>query len=856
MPKISTSIELYDNFSNALYDIIGAVQIATSAMQDLTNDMNTNVDTSAFDNVQASVDKATMSVRRLDEALNNISQPKIPTPSPVNETVAVNWQSEKVPTFTNTGIERFRQEVQSTNLMLNQLGDTQTSIIQQAQSMDIFSPTAIKDINQMFARIDAIKVRIQAIENNPINIGTDKANNELEQLRSSLNRAIQEQQHLNIAVEQMDISKANEAYLRLSNTIGNTERYIRDNTTAQGEFNSVIEQGQANANGLVGAIKGAVLAYASIQTVKAVAGLSDNITSMTARLNLMNDGLQTTEELQNMIFASAERSRGSYLATADAVSKLGLMAGNAFNSSAEIIAFSEQLNKQFTIAGTSAEGIDAAMLQLTQAMGSGILRGEEYNSVLEQAPNIIQAIADYMNVPKGQLKDMAAEGMITAEIVKNAMFAAAEETNRQFESMPMTFSQAWQSFENRSIKIFEPVLKQLNRLVNNDGFEKTVNGIMTALSILAVTALITFNVLASIGGFVADNWSIIAPIIYLVAAALSVYYGRLALLWALEKTRFAFQKVQKGIEIALAIAAYGLATARGVEASATASATVAQLGLNAAMYACPITWIIAGIAVIIAIFYVAVAIVNKFAGTSVSATGLIAGAFGWLGATIANTFIGLQNLIAAFVNFFANVFLHPILSVKMAFLDLMTFITNIVRHAVGLIESLINLIPGVEVDLTSKIEAQISWMQNERQATLEQGQYKEYMKPLEYRDPNEAFNRWYDKGADFTAGKNVDVATPDVGQYSLDAITNSVGTIAENTSQTADNTAMTDEDLKYMRDIAEQEVINRYTTAEINVDMSGMQNTVNNNGDLDGFMSGLTDAVNEAAESMAEGTHE
>lgn len=735
MPKISTSIELYDNFSNSLYNIIGAVQTATLAMQDLANDMSTDVDTSAFDNARASLDKATMSVRRFEESLNNISDTGTPT-------VAV-------------------------------------------------------------------------------------------------------------AAE-----KANIDYQKLNNTVNQTDEHIRANVAAQENFNDKIELGAHKADSLMETIKKAVLAYGTFQTVKNIINLSDDITSMTARLNLMNDGLQTTEELQNMIFASAERSRGSYLATADAVSKLGLMAGDAFNSSAEIIAFSEQLNKQFTIAGTSAEGIDAAMLQLTQAMGSGILRGEEFNSVLEQAPNIIQAIADYMNVPKGQLKDMAAEGMITAEIVKNAMFAAAEETNRQFESMPMTFSQAWQSFENRSIKIFEPVLKQLNRLVNNDGFEKSIDGIMTALSVLATIALITFNVLASMGGFVADNWSIIAPIIYLVAGALSVYYGRLALLWALEKARFVFQKTQKGVEIALAIAAYGLATARGVEASATATATAAQLGLNAAMYACPITWIVAGIAAIVAILYVGVAIVNKFAGTSISATGLIAGAFAWLGTSIINTFIGLQNIIAAFVNFFANVFTHPILSVKMAFLDLMMFIANIVRHAISLIESLINIIPGVEVDLTSKIDAQISWMQNERQATLEQGQYKEYMKPLEYRDQSEAFNRWYDKGANFAAGKTIDVITPDMGQYNLDAITNGIGTIAENTSQTADNTAMTDEDLKYMRDIAEQEVINRYTTAEINVDMSGMQNTVNNNGDLDGFMSGLTDAVNEAAESMAEGTHE
>ena len=276
----------------------------------------------------------------------------------------------------------------------------------------------------MQSRLQAIQQRIQTIESNPLNMGTDTANAELEQLRGQLDQAVQEQQNLNRAVDNMDVQAANEAYLRLSQTIGNTERYIRDNVDEQGRFNREIEEGTNEANELMQTIKGAVAAYATIQTLSAALNLSDQLTSTTARLNLMNDGLQTTQDLQNMIYLSAERARGSYQATADAVSKLGLMAGDAFSSSEEIIAFMEQVNKQFTIAGTEAAGIDAAMLQLTQAMGSGVLRGEEYNSILEQAPNIIQAIADYMEVPKGQLKDMAAEGQITAEIVKAAMFAA------------------------------------------------------------------------------------------------------------------------------------------------------------------------------------------------------------------------------------------------------------------------------------------------------------------------------------------------------------------------------------------------------------------------------------------------
>lgn len=260
--------------------------------------------------------------------------------------------------------------------MLNTLNQTQSRIAETAAQTDLFPANAIADMNNMQSRLQAIQQRIQTIESNPLNMGTDTANAELEQLRGQLDQAVQEQQNLNRAVDNMDVQAANEAYLRLSQTVGNTERYIRDNVDEQGRFNREIEEGTNEANELMQTIKGAVAAYATIQTLSAALNLSDQLTSTTARLNLMNDGLQTTQDLQNMIYLSAERARGSYQATADAVSKLGLMAGDAFSSSEEIIAFMEQVNKQFTIAGTEAAGIDAAMLQLTQAMGSGVLRGE------------------------------------------------------------------------------------------------------------------------------------------------------------------------------------------------------------------------------------------------------------------------------------------------------------------------------------------------------------------------------------------------------------------------------------------------------------------------------------------------
>ncbi len=402
MGGIRTAIELQDNFTGILYHVIDSVNLGLSAMEDLQGAMDSPVDGSAFQAARDSINQATMSVQELVAAMDRVDPSEIAP--------AVSWQSPALDVFDGSGIGRFRQEVQSTDAMLERLCGTQDAIARQAYNTSIFPPEAFQDLNRMAVRIDSIRGRIQQIEGNPMNMGTDAANAELEMLRGQLGQALREQQNLSRAMDDMDVHAANESYLRLNQVIGDTERHIRDNVDEQGRLNQEIEAGTDRANGLMGAIRGAVAAYATLHTLSNAMGLSDQLVSTTARLDMMNDGLQTTQELQDMIFLSAERARGSYQATADAVSKLGLMAGDAFSSSEETIAFMEQVNKQFRIAGTEAAGIDAAMLQLTQAMGSGVLRGEEYNSILEQAPNIIQAIADYLEVPKGELKDMAAEG--------------------------------------------------------------------------------------------------------------------------------------------------------------------------------------------------------------------------------------------------------------------------------------------------------------------------------------------------------------------------------------------------------------------------------------------------------------
>lgn len=896
MATIRTAIELQDNFTSVLYQVINSVNLGLSAMEDLHQTMNSPVDTASIEAARDSINQATIAVQQLDAAMQGIETPETQTPTaPQNSApvvlpvqpdvpdplvdqpepvrVPVQWQSDNLEVFTGSGVERFEQEVQSANNMLNTLNQTQSRIAETAAQTDLFPANAIADMNNMQSRLQAIQQRIQTIESNPLNMGTDTANAELEQLRGQLDQAVQEQQNLNRAVDNMDVQAANEAYLRLSQTVGNTERYIRDNVDEQGRFNREIEEGTNEANELMQTIKGAVAAYATIQTLSAALNLSDQLTSTTARLNLMNDGLQTTQDLQNMIYLSAERARGSYQATADAVSKLGLMAGDAFSSSEEIIAFMEQVNKQFTIAGTEAAGIDAAMLQLTQAMGSGVLRGEEYNSILEQAPNIIQAIADYMEVPKGQLKDMAAEGLITADIVKAAMFAAADDTNAKFEQMPKTFSQIWTSFQNTALMAFQPVLQRMNEIANSEAFQGFVNNAIEALSMVAGIALEIFDFLVGVAEIVGENWSWLSPIIYGVAGALAVYYG-----WLL---------LTKGAEMAMAAVHGIVAVAKGIMAAATMlvtgatwAETTAQYGLNAAMYACPIVWIIILIIALIALFYAAVAAVNKFAGTSVSATGIICRAFMVALAFIGNIFVALwnlvvdvfvliYNLVATVANFIGNVFTDPIGAVCRLFFDLADTVLGILQALASAIDAIFgsNLAGSVQgwrdslggwVDETFGKGDEVMAKMNADDMKLGRFEYGAAW------DAGYSFGEGIDESiANFDPSSLFDTNVPGADDYAnlsdygsgIGGIGSGVDDIAGNTGKIADGMEITEEDLKYLRDIAEQEAVNRFTTAEITIEQTN-HNTVSGKMDLDGIVSGLTDAANEAVDRIAEGVHE
>lgn len=881
MAAIQTAIELNDQFTSVLYGIMDAVNLATAQMYDMQQAMSMDIDTSSLDGAREAIDEATASLIALNSAAQqpaSAPNPLVGSSAPVE--IPVQWETDSLDVFTGTGIDRFEQEVQSTNSMLEQLSSTQNDIASQAYSTTIFPPEMFQDLNSMAVRIDSIRERIQQIESNPVNMGTDTANSQLEQLRSQLDRAIQEQNNLNTAMQNMDVSGANAAYLQLSQTVGNTERYIRDNTDEQGRFNQEIQEGVSGAEGLMGMIKRMVGAYVGIQSVGKILNMSDELTQTTSRLDLMNNSFNEingtaneTSELVNMVYAAAQDARGSLDSMASVVARFGNNARDAFGNSEEVVAFADLVQKQMAIAGASTQEAANAELQLSQALGSGVLRGDELNSIFEQAPNLIQNIADYLDVPIGQIREMAADGELSADVVKAAIFAAADDINGKFDEMPMTWGQIWQSMQNTAVMAFQSVLQRLNGMANSDAFQGFVDGAIEAMATTANMVLNIFDLVGSVAGFVADNWSMISPIVYGIAAALAVYGTYLT--------------ITKGMEIActvtktvMTIATYAHAAATRTAVNATTAETAAQLGLNTAFLSCPVVWITLLVIALIAVFYAAVAAVNHFAGTSVSATGLICGAFATALAFIGNLFIGaantiigtgvtLWNLIANFVNAFALVFNNPVAGIEALFLSLFNFIVEVIESAARMLDavfgsSLADAVAGFQNKVQAKVDAVIT--ENGGSEILKTVEMSDYQfNRFNYGD---AWNSGYnfgqgidDKISNFSLSDifgKTDIPNPDdyISGFS-DAIANSgaggnLDSIADDTSAIKDSVDITDEDLKYLRDIAEQEAINRFTTAEIKLDMTN-NNNVSSNADLDGIVDGMTTKVLEALEIVREG---
>ena len=676
-------------------------------------------------------------------------------------------------------------------------------------------------------------------------------------LNTTLNAFEQVQRASGNTVDTAQIQAARAALVEANREVDNMAEGYRRAAQQEEVLNRGLRNGASAADGMLGRVKSLVATLAAGAGIKAILGMSDKMTSTSARLSFLVDDGGSVDELEQKIMASAQRSRAAYLDTASAIASMGANAGSAFSDNDELIAFMEQVNKQFVIGGATAEGQSAAMLQLTQAMAAGALRGEELNSILENAPGIARAIESYMGVAEGSIKQYAEQGLITSEVVKNALFSVADETNAKFESMPMTWAQVWTTMQNKALSIFDPILARINQVANSERFSTVTDGIISGLAGIAAVAGVVLDLLISGGALVVDNWSWISPIVWgLVAAFLA--YNTVAL-------------ITNGINGAMALAEGVKAAALAMSTGATFAATAAQYGLNAALLACPITWIVVLVIALVAAFYAAVAAINHFAGTSLSATGLIMGAFAVAGAFLINLVLGvvnfviglgveLYNLIATFANFFANVFNDPVGAIINLFAGMFDFILGIVESAASLIDTVLGTDrssagAGFRNTVATKVE-EIVGDQVEVLEKLDASDYQ--IQRIEYGDAWAAGND-LGKGIEDAVGGlfDFDLGTgEDYGAgFTMDDIANSAALTAENTGATADALTASNEELAYLRDIAEREAINRFTTAEVRIDMTGMTNRIEGNADLDGVISELTNGFTEALVTAAEGVH-
>ncbi|MCQ4637145.1 tape measure protein [Anaerovorax odorimutans] len=616
--------------------------------------------------------------------------------------------------------------------------------------------------------------------------------------------------------------------------------------------------------------------YVSMEGLKMTLGLSDELARSTAGLQMMNDKTQTTAQLQEMVFQAAQNSRSAYLRTADAVAGFGASAGNVFNSSAETVKFAENLNKQFVIARASQEEMSEASSQLAQAMGSGVLRGEELNTIFGKAPNALQTIADYLGVDTTQIQSMAAQGQITADVVKNAMLGATDQINGKFNQMPMTWEQRMIQIQNIAIGAFGPVLEQIGSLASSGALDGFIQSASIALQIVGGVIGSIFQIIGAIGDLIGDNWSIIEPIVGAAAAALALY--------AIYANRVVIAETAHAIVSAISTAGKIAATAAAwLFTSATLAEAGAQQGLNAALYACPLVWIIGIIIAIIAIIYIVIAVINKVMGTSISATGVIAGCINWviqliknIGLWVANVALGVWNAMGAVADNIKGAFGNAWINIQIGWLNFV----NTVLSGVKQIIKWLNHIPGVDIKtdgLASSIQERADQV-----AKLEASKY-------EYKDVGAAFSKgyhhfnvfedgWssnaYKKGYGFgkklgSKVKGLTDMTDNFGGKDLFGgggaggltgslptnLENGVGNIDKNTGAIKDSVQSSSEDLKLLRELAERQAINKYTNAQISVDMKGMTNQIASDRDIDGVINVMTKKLENALVVSAEGVH-
>lgn len=902
MASIQTGIQLQDNFTNTIMGIINSVNLAVSAMDDMNQAMSTGVDTASIAAARNEINQATIAAQQLSQAFEDMNAPAPSAPAvPEPEKQTIEWQSNGLEVFNNSGIERYQQEIQSVNAMLSTLNEHQIAIDDTASNLDILPDNAIQDITGIHDHIQGIISRIQEIESNPINMGTDRANNELERLRSQLNQALSEQENLNQAMKDMDVSAANAAYMKLSQTISSTERYIRDNISEQENFNRAVEECHPQANRVTGEFAGwqkaIIVANNAIGLIKNTLG-NLGVMDMSGafdRIDTMNRFQKTISVMtgdSNLADAALAQLNDTVLGTAYGLDVASKATQGFLTRGMSLGAATNQVRIWADAVSFYGEGTNEQLQSVVDAIGKmyskGKVEADQLDRLFDAGIGAAEIYAKAVGQSVSEVKDELSEGEISAAqfiqtvsdaLDKGVSAGAAKDAGATwattFANMQAAITRGWTNvITDLDNELAARGLPSTMEMVTAFGqkVESVLNSVGDSMGFVVDCVMNVYDVMLTVGGVVADNWSVIEPIIWGVVAALGAYTAALGILKVIESECI----LMRGLHTAALIIQN---VALGISALATGNAALAQTAFNAALSACPILAVVSLLGALVA----GLVYVNNELG-SLEITFLVFKQIfmtTWENFLYALTLVelGVAKFVANFnLGFYAiGQALDVIMSSAAA--DVLTIIQDMVNGAIDLINSLINTvnkIPGVSIETVENVtfgtQAQIE-AEAQRQAAENNidsyAQQQQANVDAVQRWSDDYYNKIIKNQADREAAIDEAMAKQAANNVkkqedthnNADKYKDILGNTAVNTGDTAKNTAKvadavtaTSEDLKYLRELAETDYINRFTTAQITVNQTN-NNNINNEMDLDGVTEHLYSTMEEQMFAAAEGVH-
>ncbi|ABX41175.1 tape measure protein [Lachnoclostridium phytofermentans] len=769
---------------------IGMVVEAINKMGEVLQRIETqeSIKTEKFDEAIEKIDKVDESINKMGESLQRIET----------------QESIKTEKF-DEAIEKIDKVDESINKMDESLQRIETQESIKTEKFD----EAIEKIDKVDESINKMGESLQKAEmQEPIKTESfDEATEKISKTEEAINK-IEE------ALQKTEV-KSEGTGAKLKKSFSSIFSSVRDNL---GNNFAAVGKGIGSVGNIINSVTSFGTKYLDKVENSKILKTADALAQTRTKLTAMTGSQAEADQFQQRIFDSAQNSRTSYESTANMV--LGLSAKGSFSNKEQIVTFTELVNKNSVLGGASAEGTKGVQTAVTEAMVSGTLSGEGFNNVLENAYPIIENIAAYLNKPIEAVQKMGAQGEISGEFLANAMFASAQKTNEEFSKTPMTFEQLISSIKDKALMVFQPVLQKISELTQNQEFMNMIQNIMSGLTFVGDLALRIVGVLINAASAIVDNWSWIAPMILLIAVAFGI--------WKLSVLLSSFSIKE----------------------------------LTASLLACPLVWIIGIIMAIIAVIKIVIDHINKVGDKTYTVAGVICGILGGVGAFVWNLFLGLGDFILSFVNlianafigvanFFANVFKNPISSIIYLF-------QGMADGVLGILEGIANAIDFVfGSNFGGTVAGWRSGLKDMADAAVQKlAPDEKYEQKIDYLNlsmesfglTRAEYSDWWDKGNEF-GNKINDLFKGSTGDDK--SFDDTWDGILKNTDKIAHNTELQPDDLSYLLELAERDAINRFTTAEVKIDMGGVYNTVSSKQNLDGIVEYLTDKLRDELNNTA-----